>query len=77
MSSAPQIDGGCTQRVCFSDNQKREFMELLARAVAEDEESGALGFDTLLKIGKGICDVGKTIFGGGRYVLAHQSPFSS
>ncbi|KIP01082.1 hypothetical protein PHLGIDRAFT_131375 [Phlebiopsis gigantea 11061_1 CR5-6] len=44
--------------------QRREFVEFMARATAEADESGSLGLGTIFDIGKGIFDVGKEIFGG-------------
>ena len=46
-----------------NQQQSREFVEMLARAAADDE-TGSLGLGTIFDIGKGIFDVGKEIFGG-------------
>ena len=44
--------------------ETRDFEEILARAAAEADESDSLGIGTIFDIGKGIFDVGKTLFGG-------------
>ena len=63
----------CVDEGVYSGNnqqQRREFEEFLARAAAaEGDDSGALGFSTLFKVGKTIFDIGKSFFSGG-FVLS-------
>lgn len=43
---------------------ERDLVELLGRAQAADGESGALGFGTLFKLGKGLVSSAEHILGG-------------
>lgn len=51
--------GRRTYKSLFSSNQnqKREFIEVIARAAAEDDESGAIGLSTLFSAGKKVWDL--------------------
>ena len=44
--------------------QRREFVELLTRAVVESDESDALSIDPLIDVGKGIFEFGRSLFSG-------------